>query len=497
MVARSQPWDQRAAWAVVTIVCLASAWLRFRFLADFETPVGIDGYYYPIQVRSLSESGNLYYPSAPLVPWLMWLASAFTDPITGCKLVAALGTATIGLPVLGVCRRLELAPWPSAAAAVMATTSGSSLYLSVEFAKSGVGLTVAMFALWAVLAGQGRPAAHKSARESLKSWALPLIAVLAAVLAHKLATAVLVILAAPMVVAKARRSRRWLIGSIAAVVALAVVGLLMPERFLSPAALSPLKTMWTWKPTLTAAIYDPGGQPLSFGGDVMLAAAAAVAALIASWRLQFRTSPVIVGAAIFALIIALPFVNVADTNGLGPRLRLLAFIPGALCTAAALDAASRRLTWLGPAVFLGIVAGLVFARPRAPGDGVVVPHPQMLRALALMPDSLIGPQTVVIIPDRQLVFASVWMHRVESRRRPEGTEPQRRVRLLPAWATTPELVSAIRSATAQPAPGVPAPVALDPGQPLTLTAVREPTWEWLLTQVPPAQRDRLRRWPTP
>ena len=65
-------------------------------------PVGVDGYFYPIQLRSLLEHGHLQYPPSPLTFWLMAPFAAVTDPITGAKLGAALLGALVALPAYAV-----------------------------------------------------------------------------------------------------------------------------------------------------------------------------------------------------------------------------------------------------------------------------------------------------------------------------------------------------------------------------------------------------------
>src|SRR5262245_9031277 len=121
-----------------------SAWHRYAFLTTSPYPMGIDGYFYPIQLRSILEHGTLAYPASPLAFYLMAPFAALTDPITGAKLGAAIGGALIAFPAYGVGRQLGGNRAAGAAAAVLATTSAGSFYLSVEFVKNGWGLTMAL-----------------------------------------------------------------------------------------------------------------------------------------------------------------------------------------------------------------------------------------------------------------------------------------------------------------------------------------------------------------
>ena len=93
-------------------------------------PFGVDGYYYPIQLRALLEHGALQYPAAPLVFWLLAPFAAVTDPIVGAKLGAALGGALVALPVYGIGARLGKHRVAGLFAAAVAAMSASSEYMS-------------------------------------------------------------------------------------------------------------------------------------------------------------------------------------------------------------------------------------------------------------------------------------------------------------------------------------------------------------------------------
>src|SRR5690242_2837316 len=124
----------RAAIAIGLVgLVVWSAWARYRFLASSPYPMGVDGYFYPIQLRSILEHGHLQYPASPLAFYLMAPFAALTDPITGAKLGAAVGGALIALPAYAIGARIGGNRAAGVAAAVIATTSVGSWYLSVEF----------------------------------------------------------------------------------------------------------------------------------------------------------------------------------------------------------------------------------------------------------------------------------------------------------------------------------------------------------------------------
>jgi hypothetical protein len=261
--------------AVAALVALAFA-QRWHVLASSPYPLGIDGYFYPVQVRSLLEHGTLQYPSSPLTFWFMAPFVAATDPITGCKLAAALGGALIAIPAYGVGARLGKSRGAGLVCAALASASAGGAYLSIEFVKQGVGLTVGLGALWAILVALERPPpTWKRALSSLEpaftvvaiaaaiddpswwtigllaicayglvqarrqmSWPLVLasLLVVATFATHKLATVFVAAVAAPAVWIELRqhvRGRRLIyLYSVVAIggVALLVAGLIAPKR---------------------------------------------------------------------------------------------------------------------------------------------------------------------------------------------------------------------------------------------------------------------------
>ncbi|HSK00552.1 MAG TPA: hypothetical protein VK932_04900, partial [Kofleriaceae bacterium] len=80
--ARGLPgWAPAAAVAAALAALVAASFHeRWELLAASPFPVGVDGYYYPIQLRALLETGWLQYPAAPVAFLLMAPLAAATDP---------------------------------------------------------------------------------------------------------------------------------------------------------------------------------------------------------------------------------------------------------------------------------------------------------------------------------------------------------------------------------------------------------------------------------
>ena len=75
-------WIQIAVAAALFALVAYSSWQRWQMLTASPFPLGVDGYYYPIQLRSLLESGTLHYPASPLTFWFMVPFAVATDPLT-------------------------------------------------------------------------------------------------------------------------------------------------------------------------------------------------------------------------------------------------------------------------------------------------------------------------------------------------------------------------------------------------------------------------------
>ncbi|MCW5800926.1 MAG: glycosyltransferase family 39 protein [Deltaproteobacteria bacterium] len=230
--------------AVAALLALLVGWSfhqRWAVLDATPYPVGIDGYFYAIQLRSLLDGGALAYPASPLAFWLMAPFALATDPIVGAKLGAAFWGALIAVPAYGVGARLGGGRGAGLVAAALATVSAGSMYATLEFVKNSIGLTVALTAVWLLLRALERPD-----RGRVAAAALGLAAALAT---HKLAAGLArwprrsssrprsprsprPARAGPSTT-PAHGVRRRHLAALAAVAL--VLGLLFPQRFPSPA----------------------------------------------------------------------------------------------------------------------------------------------------------------------------------------------------------------------------------------------------------------------
>ena len=502
-----------------------STWQRYAFLTSSPFPLGIDGYYYPTQLRALVETGVLYYPADPLAFWLMQPLAALTDPITGAKIGAALGGALVALPAYLVGRRLGGHRVAGLTAAVIATISAGSWYLSVEFVKNGWGVTIGLTAVWLVLRATDEP-------RRWVPWAVAMLAMVAAGLTHKMAIGLVAVLALPAAVQSiARRpardvDQRELMTRIAARGAalgiLTIIGLLALAGLVVFDALDPIADLFTSRALwhAPALSLDGGAFEISIGhealaaGIVGLVALAVLAAPYAdrgtTWPAVERTAPgtaAALAAALFALFVALPVLDVSDPQGLGFRLRVIAFVPLALAAAvivgqlalllrdhiATLPGVARRVA--GPALAGALAVGAVAVAPGARTEGVYRPHPAMVAAVAALDDAIPDGDTLVV-SERAIGFMATWYTRRPFVLRPERVAPARRWRLMTLTFVGEDTSLYRLLLSARRTEGLAPPRGSHPGDPNGLVIVPEATWDWIVERLPPVPRRYYLEWHT-
>ena len=507
--------------AGLAAIVAAAFWQRWRVLGATPFPVGIDGYFYPVQVRSLLEHGTLRYPASPVTFYWMLPFAAATDPITGAKIAAALGTSLIAVPAYGVGARLGGHRGAGFVAAVVAAFSASAGYLAIEFVKQGIGLAVAVAALWAIsraLEWEPDPAVP-SARiggAHVFAWRRVTVAVLAVVVAfatHKLATGFVLVVAVPAVIVRVRhelRGRRliyaMLLGTIG-IVAIAVAGIAAPQRFLSIHDLRLLVHMFDpfGRYDAPALLVPYGGLELSFDHEALLAGVSSIAAVVvlivdarrARPRLAREVRIVGYVVATLGIAIAIPYLRVDDPQGLGFRLRISAFVPLALSAAICAGELAHRLARYAAPILVGLT--LVISAIELPQDrteGEVLTHPSLAAAVSAAYGRIPAIATV-IVPERHILFMVDWYTRADVSLRPEKIPRRYRVRLFGLvfiGGKGSPLDRALYAARKDP--DVEPPLGLHPDDPNGLVLVSEPTWSWLLGHLPDRERAHFAAWPT-
>jgi hypothetical protein len=486
--------------AVVAALAALVAWsfaARWAVLNATPEPIGVDGYFYPIELRALLDHGTLQFPTAPLALWWMLPFAAVTDPIVGAKLGAALGGALLAVPAYGLGARLGRGRSAGLVCALLATTSAGSAYLTIEFVKQGIGLTVALAALWCALV-----AVERRTRGSIVAAGF---ALLAALLAHKLAAALVTVVVAIAAIDDARargalrgRRLRYVIAAvIAAAVAMILLGAVAPRRFLTRADLALVADLVSSRAHWLAPALVTPRLTLALDAEALIGGLLALGAAVtlARARLEERSRADRVAAWSFVMLgvtLALPWLAVTDPQGLGFRLRVCAFVPMALCATLWVPLLPARVRWLAP------LAALVFvlAMPRDRQAGEVRAHPALVEAATALANH-VPPGATVIVGERHVEYMIAWYTRAPVSLRPEAVPYAERVRVVLARSpvhTGFPLEPALDDARREPS--VTPPVSLHPGHRDGFVLVTEPTWDWILARLPPDARAYWQAWPT-
>jgi hypothetical protein len=466
----------------VTGLVLAAFGARLHALRASPFPTGIDGYWYLLQIRSLLEHGHLS-SSSPLVPWLMAALSLVVEPVLALKIVAALGSTALVVPTFIVGKRICRQTGPALLGAALVVTSAQSFFLCTEFVKQAVGLSLAMGFVAAL--------AYLLDRPSLGRGILALALLVAGALAHNTAVGLALLWAAPLVGGMLWRSRRLLAGS-----ALGLLALL----WIVSRNLAVLGKLFGRHANFSFAVLTSEGRaPLLLGHEVALATGLAVLVLGFAWLRKPtegpRLPPLVIGFCAFAVLQALPWIDITDDQGLGYRLRLCAFTCLGPCAALL---AARLLGRFRPTVRSGawtLAVGLVLLRPWSSNEGVVKAHPAMVEA-TLHLRGVLPPETIVVVPERHTAFMAAYYGEVNVRLRPPvPLDPEHTFRLLPGAAVRPDLWAALDRMRAQPVPGVVPAISLHPLHPNGLVLLSEPTFQYLVASLPTQEQQWYRAWP--
>ncbi len=526
MSERPAPGDPLPRSLALAGLAALAVWVFFQrhgFLTATPEPTGVDGYWYAVQLRSLLESGHLHHGGAPLALWLMAPLAALTDPVAGAKLGASLGAAALPVAVYFLGRRIAGERAVGLFAAAMVATSAGAFYLPTEFVKNAIALPVAVAALVALGRALERPGWRRAV--------VAAVLVAAAGLCHKVGLAFALIGAIAPLAASLAGSRG---GDGVAAGAADASGTTAPGT-IAPGTIAPVRVLVVAvvvaAGTLVllvardAALFDglfttgadwsipalADGEPLTFRGEPAAAGLVGLAALLlallarrTAWLRPSTASStaastpstadraLAIGPAVWAVAVALPWLDAGDPDGLTFRLRAMAFLPLALAAAAVAAAALARLSPGARMAAVMFATGLVLVRPARYDAPVVRADPDLVAAVAALPRDL-PPGAVVIAPERHIVFMTTWLTRAPARLRPETTPPARRHRLLPMSYMSDGLARAVDEARS--AGGVAPPVGLHRDHRNGLVLVAEPTWEWILGRLPPAERAYYSAWP--
>jgi hypothetical protein len=392
-------------WLALTLVLCVALARDVLLLARTPAALGVDGYYYVLQIDTLRNYGHLYYPTGtPLILYLLSGISLFTgDSVLAVKVGSVLLNALLCLGVYVIVKHLTGRAWLGVFGFAVAALSSLHLYLIVEFVNSLGALSLLIWCTWGGL--------RALRARSMKWAAFSAALLLAALFSHRLVAplvlliAVLTVLTRPLLTAgEESNGNRY--------AALSVLLLL----FCAPAILAaqPLIHLPMWM--RSEFLIVPRWPLRRFDmaeGCVLLFASAATLALVAHGTRSPEAKAgrsVFVVVALWGLLISLnPFLN-HNTGflGIAGRLSSLFHIQAAILLPGAvqlLNPASRRVRLLIIVLSLAMLAaGLTAPLPFGATAGYLAERERLVgqlktRRAQLCQDALIiaphGEQFVV------------------------------------------------------------------------------------------------------
>lgn len=126
-------------------------------LFKYPFAVGVDGYYYVLQINELRTQGRLYFPTrTPLILYLLTGVSYLAgDLATAVKISAVTLHAALCGGVFAVVRSLTRSTWLGMLGAALAAASGPHLYMVTEFINQLGATTFLMGGAWCALQAPG------------------------------------------------------------------------------------------------------------------------------------------------------------------------------------------------------------------------------------------------------------------------------------------------------------------------------------------------------
>lgn len=407
------------------LLALAAAfvWLDASRLLAQPFAVGLDGYYYVLQVETLSAGGRPYFPTA--TPLTLYLLTAIHRLGADAALAVKLGSLCLHAALCAGVLMLVFAATRSAPlgalGAALAAASGAHAYMVVEFINQLGALAFLTWCGWfALRALETRRRAH--------AWAA-LACLSAALLSHRSASALALLVGACALASHflahgrdpAGKYRRVVLPALALLWSAPALLALQPF-FDLPARLA---TELRWRP---AWPFVKAAAPEQL---VLLAAAP-----VALWLILTRRPPapgraaaaVFGSAALWAMLVTLnPFLNNQNELGVSWRLRALAYVQVALLVPGLVWFASGRRRALALLVAASAAAPVLWSawhtRPAGARPEYLETRAQLLRHLPGQRGRL-GPSPLVISQHGE-EFVVTWALGVPSQqRRPEEGGPE-------------------------------------------------------------------------
>ncbi len=146
---RSLGWE----WVALLFVLAVGAWRDSELLLRYPVAVGIDGYYYALQIEGWLGGGNFYSrTTAGLALYtLAWLSHFTGDTILAIKIGSLVFHGLLCLGVFALVTRVTRSAWLGVLGCALAALPTLHLYMVAEYIKNTGGLALLSLSVWAAL----------------------------------------------------------------------------------------------------------------------------------------------------------------------------------------------------------------------------------------------------------------------------------------------------------------------------------------------------------
>ncbi len=394
-------------WMLLFLALVAGAWRDGALLTQVPAAVGLDGYYYVLQVDSLKENGHLYFSTH--TPFILYVLTGMSHLIGNTVLAIKISSITFHtLLCLGICALITSLThrlWLGALGSLLAIISGLHIYMVTEFTSNLGAMTLLIWSGFCAI---------RAAQTRSKIWIfLSSATFIAAVFSHKTAVVVgLGIATLVLLLLRAMKdelsNRYW-----STILAVILVSWIVPSLM----AAQPFIQLPQWVSSELTIIPRLTINPTIYAETILLLIASPVVLLlIARTRHHFQTkTPIVVlGAiALWSITITLnPLLNYeADILGINWRLRSIAYIQVAILIPGliwlALEAGKMSVVYLTALVMPLMMLSVRVPLPQGARSGYLLNRAEMVGNLPQYRQSLGAAPIVIARHGDQFVATSI------------------------------------------------------------------------------------------
>jgi hypothetical protein len=182
-------WQRQCAWLALLIVLIAGAWHDLALLTHYSVAVGVDGYYYVLQINWFRNFGYFYFPAkTSLILYLLTGISYLTgDTILSIKIGSVILHVLLCSGIFAVIVSATRCVWLGVLGCALASISGLRFYMIAEFINYLGAITFLTWCVWCVI---------RASQTHRKLWALlSIILFIGAAFSHRAAIVLAIIIA--------------------------------------------------------------------------------------------------------------------------------------------------------------------------------------------------------------------------------------------------------------------------------------------------------------